>query len=62
MAMVLEEIALDPEREAEAFISDFEARHTSNNNYDTMFHDDVIDNLGYKLRLDGELSKLDVAI
>ena len=34
IAIVLEDIALDPEREAAAFISDVETRHTSNNNSD----------------------------
>ena len=61
-AIILEDIALDPEMEAAAFISDVETRHTSNDNFDTTLHDDVIDNLGDKLRLDGELSKLKMAI
>ena len=61
-AIVLEDVASNPEMEAAAFISDVEIRHTTNNNSDSTLHDDAINNFEEKLRLDGELSKLKISI
>ena len=62
IAIVLEDIASNCEIQAVAFISDIEIRHTININYNSTLHDNIINNLEDKLRLDCELSKLKISI
>ena len=61
-AIILEDIASNPDMEVAAFVSDVETSHTTNNNSDNASRDDSINDLQDELMLDGKLLKLKISI
>ena len=60
--VILDNAVSNPEIKVVAFVSNFEARHVTNNNSDNIFCDDVINSLQYKPRNEYELWKLKISI